>query len=299
MTLFDRYPPNPDALYAALRDGSHAIHVAVREHVDRLWTLFAMHADAPFLDQIARAPNFHSRFWEMYFTAYLVVAGHSPSCPKPGPDVRLTKDGGTVVFEATAPTPGDPALRDSVPPLDIDSGESSPCPDPRTILRYRQAFREKADTQYHNHLAEGLITGTDPYVIALNGGSMLDSRVDRNTGILASLFGLGAELAQLGPDGRVSEVFLSYYPITRKTSGGPVATDVFRTPNHSQISAVLFSGVDAANPLELTGQDFVFIHNPYAVNPVPTWCLPEIREWVASFAPNGDVRLELRPRSPT
>jgi len=203
-----------------------------------------------------------------------------------------------VWFEATAPSPGLFGAPDSVPEPDPARDETLPCPDPRTILRYRGAFREKADNQYDQHRAHGVVRPLDPYVIALNGGAMLDARVDGNRGILAALYGVGGDLLVFPSNGQPAHVVTCYMPAVRRTSGAPVATDVFLGNRYCHVTAVLFSGVSAGNPLSLTPNDFVLLQNPNAINPLPASCLPSIPEWIATGTPKEGLTVRKRMRAP-
>lgn len=296
MSLFSERRPPLDPLYAALRDGTHPIQTAIREFVDGLWPAFSSHADRSFGTKIALPGQFHSRYWELYFVSYLLSAGYAVSAPKPGPDAGIRCGGTTVWFEATAPGPGVDGAADSVPDPDPASDDALPCPDHRTILRYRGAFREKADNQYYRHRARRIIGPSDPYVIALNGGAMLDAKVDGNRGILAALYGVGGDLLVFPSNGQPAQVVTCYVPAVRRTSGAPVATNVFLGPCYSHVTAVLFSGISAGNPLSLTPNDFVLLQNPNAINPLPASCLPSIPEWIATGTPKEGLTVRKRMR---
>jgi hypothetical protein len=298
MSLFSERPPPLDPLYTALRDGTHPIQPAIREFIDGLWREFSPYADKSFQTEIARPGQFHSRYWEMYLVSYLLSAGYAVSAPKPGPDAGIRCGGAMVWFEATAPGPGVRGAADSVPELDLAYDDALPCPDPRTILRYRGAFREKADNQYFRHRAHGIVGALDPYVIALNGGTMLDSMVDGNRGILAALYGLGGDLLVFPSNGQPAYVVTGYRPAVRRTSGAPVATNVFLDARYGHVTAILFSGVSAGNPLSLTPNDFILLQNPNAINPLSASCLPSIPEWIATGTPGESLTVRKRARSP-
>lgn len=272
MSLFSDRPPPLDPLYAALRDGTHRIQAAIREFIDGLWRGFSPYADKSFETEIALPGQFHSRYWELYFVSYLLSAGYAVRAPKPGPDAGIWCGDATVWFEATAPGPGLCGAADSAPEPDLACDDDLPCPDPRTILRYRGAFSAKADTQYYRHRARGIIGPCDPYVIALNGGAMLDARLDRNRGILAALYGAGGDLLEFPSDGQPAHTVTCYAPTIQRRSGASVATNVFLDLRYSHVTAVLFSGINAGNPLSLTPNDFVLLQNPNAINPLPASC---------------------------
>jgi hypothetical protein len=298
MTLFCRYPTPADPLYVAFRDGTDPVHAAVRTFVDSLWDKFSSYADDTFEVEIAQPGKFHSRYWEMYFVSYLVSARYRVSAPKPGPDASIQVGDTTVWFEATAPSPGCAGRLDSVPEPDLTSDKDSLCPDQRTVLRYRTAIEAKAQGQYQMHRAGSIVGARDPYVIALNGGSMLDATVDRNRGILAALFGAGGDLVLLAPD-REPHVVTRYVPaVHKRASGSVVSTNIFLDPAYRHITAVLFSGVSAGNPLSLKASDFVLLQNPNALNPLPAACLSSIPEWTASGDPRDGLAIRKHARAP-
>jgi hypothetical protein len=57
-----------------------------------------------------------------------------------------------------------------------------------------------------------------------------------------------------------------FRPEVKKASGASVPTDLFLREEYSGISAILFSGVEAANRPDNMGGDFVFVHNFMARN---------------------------------
>lgn len=64
----------------------------------------------------------------------------------------------------------------------------------------------------------------------------------------------------------------SYYCLREsieKKSGKTVSTNVFLDLKHADISGVLYSSVDALNRPKVLGNDFIFVHNPLARNPLP------------------------------
>jgi hypothetical protein len=58
-------------------------------------------------------------------------------------------------------------------------------------------------------------------------------------------------------------------PDISKASGSFIRTDIFSNPHYENISAVLFSNVDAANSTEAVGYDFIAVHNPSTCKPLP------------------------------
>jgi hypothetical protein len=292
MPLFDQWPSQADPLFVALRDGTHPIQQNVRAHVEELWCTYRPYAERAF--PTAFAASVHSRYWEMFLTCQLLAAGELVATAATGPDIQLLGHPIPVWLEATAPGPGLPGLPDSVPEPELDSDRALPNPDRRLALRFSQAISEKALVQYPKHAAAGLVSASDPYVIALNGGGITDGRHDSDrTAILHVLFGMGGSLVVFGETGRIIETFHVYSPSAPRASGALVSTDLFLQPAFSHVSAVLFSSVDVANPGTLTGTDFLLAHNPNALVPLPSSALLGIRECQLSGAPQHGEKASL------
>ncbi|MHB1048036.1 MAG: hypothetical protein ACYC4P_18700 [Thermoanaerobaculia bacterium] len=167
-------------------------------------------------------------------------------------------------------------------------------------LRYTQALREKALRQYPKHVASGIVTATEPYVIALNGGGFTDGRDDHDrTAILHVLFGMGCGMVVFGRTG-ILDTFHTFAPTASRSSGASVSTALLLDPCYSSVSAVLFSSVDVANPCRLSGDDFLLIHNPMARVPLPPSVLLGVRECHLAGAPHVDERatISFRVRQP-
>jgi hypothetical protein len=60
-----------------------------------------------------------------------------------------------------------------------------------------------------------------------------------------------------------------YRPEIMRNSGTNVPTTSFLDPKYEAISAVLYSRAGVSQLPRRMGEDFIFIHNPLAKNPVP------------------------------
>ena len=143
-------------------------------------------------------------------------------------------------------------------------------PEDAIILRYRSALDAKL-RKYVKYVEKGIIPSTDPYVVAINGAAV------------HPIFGEGAPIPTIAKAvlglGQLQLVFsqdLDGEPARRienrqeiqKKSGSRVQTDVFLGEDYGGMSGVLFSRCDITTPLGRLGQDFVFVHNPGAINPL-------------------------------
>ncbi len=84
-----------------------------------------------------------------------------------------------------------------------------------------------------------------------------------------ALYGAGNQKMIL--DGNFEPIELTYEEKTviPKSSGKPVATDVYERKEFRCLSAVLWSAANAGNPPESLGDDFRIARNGKAVNSIP------------------------------
>jgi hypothetical protein len=64
-----------------------------------------------------------------------------------------------------------------------------------------------------------------------------------------------------------------------KDTGSEVRTDTFLHPDSRHVSAVLYSAADPLNRPAQIGADFVLVHNPHAIAPLPRGFLRCGREY--------------------
>lgn len=84
-----------------------------------------------------------------------------------------------------------------------------------------------------------------------------------------------------------TETSYQYRRAVERKKGAEIETDVFFQDRYRRLSAVLYSHVDAGNPARRLGDDFILIHNPRALVPVPDMTIRRGREyWVRE---SGDV----------
>ena len=76
-----------------------------------------------------------------------------------------------------------------------------------------------------------------------------------------------------------------------KSNGSEIATDIFLDEKYQGISAILYSCVDLCNRPDKLGQDYIFIHNPFAKNPVKEGLLGVGREATVSIDSEVDYSI--------
>jgi hypothetical protein len=101
-----------DAGYCNIRDAKDGPLKSARWHCEYLWQFFERHADKDFRSELRS--QFDQRYWEMYLTTSLILAGCQVTCPKPGPDVGIIYKGQRIWFEATSPNCGQPGKPDYI-----------------------------------------------------------------------------------------------------------------------------------------------------------------------------------------
>lgn len=276
MSVFRTNIKIEDPAYRNIRDGNHRMEIFGRELTEFLWLKFEPLSDLHFVEQLAI--DFDARFWEMDLTVGLIEQGHDVSCPKPGPDVCVGSVDGNLWFEAIAPQPGKGA--DKVP--EIVPGIAQDVPDEQIVLRYTSAIEEKF-RKYNEYVEKGIISKTEPYVIAINGCQLPSARADFDPPrIIRSVFPIGGQFVTFDrKTGGVVDSGFNFKAAVKKAKGADVSIDYFLQPKYAGISAILFSCSDCCNRVT-DGNDWIVIHNPLATNPLPPKLVSCHREYVAN-----------------
>jgi type I restriction enzyme S subunit len=276
-----------DAAFENLRQAQSDEANACREFTEQLWEKYHPYADANFLDEIRL--HFHSRFWEMYLTCALLQdgseRGYRVSCPKPGPDNLIEHEGKRIWIEAVTVTDGELGN-----PNSIDPGEPhSSVMDQRIILRYRTAIDEKR-RRYQDYRAKDIVGIADPYIVAVNGFGLSgmfkwDAEMPR---ILKAVFPMGTlEFVFERNTRKAVRLQHQYRPNIYKASGAAVSTELFISDEYCTVSGVIRSFANANMATHPLGVDFVMVHNPRAMNPMPQKLIKAEREYYAMPTENG------------
>lgn len=285
--------------------------VAIVDRLSACWREFEPFADNTFLSSFRLATadlgthntpgparedayrRFHRRWWEMDTAYSLLVQGielvprsqWDPAWNSAGPDLLAMMSGRRVWIECIAPDSGNGP--DSVPPLPAENDfEVRTVPVKGMQLRFLSAI-DKKRKQYQRHLQAGIISQDDAYVIALNAHAVSELvGVDGFPPWIArALYGLGD--LRVGLDfktGQVTNQLLEREPFVTKRNGEPISTDLFATGGAAEVSAVLYSSIDAwhyGTRLERIG---ILIPNITGRVQLPQRWLPAL--------PSCEVRLE-------
>ena len=261
MSIFRTDIKVEDPSYENLRDGTNPAEIAGKELTEALWEQFQPFSDVNFSEELAI--DFDARFWEMDLTVELLKQGLDVSCPKPGPDVCVTDKGQRLWFEAICPKAGSGA--DEVPSPMV--GGITKVPEDQIKLRYTSAIQEKF-TKYAKYCAKGIIGKDEPYVIAINSCQIPSARADFHPPrIVRTVFPIGGEVLKVNRGTGETTVSFEFSATVQKASGTEIDIQYFIDPKYSGISGILFSYSDCCNR-PASQNDWVFIHNPLASNPV-------------------------------
>lgn len=271
-------PKSSDALYVTIRDGDDERCEEARRFVELLWT-----STEPYLDRDFRAQaadRFETRFWEMYLAWSLLKNGvalhRRESRPAAaGPDLRTVPLGTWI--EAVLATRGEG--ENAVPDLSEAFGRM---PEEEMILRLRSALESKA-RKYADYRESGQVGDAEPYVVAVGVRRIplgqLDAPLPR---VVCAVLPYGHQEVRFELEsGRAVDVGYQYRPEIMNARNAPVRTDLFLDPAYGFISGVLYAGVDELNRPALPGPEFIFVHNPSAVAPLPRGFFPFGREYWA------------------
>ena len=259
------------AIYETLRDrGDHEQH----DWLQLLWSTFKPHCPevTHFLKDAMKNP--HQRWWEM-FLAWIFVEKKSQLHPvaQDGPDLAVGTKSGEVLVEAVAPLPGtgkDAAVRRYVT-------KNTYTLDRRAIrLRYGSVVYDKLK-QLRSRLTSNVVSESDPYIVAVSGSAIEDSDAHKGipeiTNILFGLEGSGLSIPIDG--GEPSPVALGEKTIRKHSSATDIDSGLFHIVEGDEfvykgISGVLFSSrrIVDCRPKHV-GDDFIFVPNPNATNPLP------------------------------
>jgi hypothetical protein len=246
--------------------------------------------------------GFRAHIWEAMLYGYFSELGFEfrrdkvRKAGQEGPDFGLLCNGMTIWVEAIVPAPeGIPA--EYLAPPKVGEFIVKTMPHKEILLRGTAALKEKRE-KFQRYVVNGIISATEPTVIAINGCRLCDFAIDDH-GIsqmplaVEATFPVGPIAVPISRDGRIDGEArrIPRYAI-ENANGAEVRTDSFLNPLYSNVSAVIGAVKwDMLKPLPLT-----VVHNPLARVVLPRQVLgaTENKEYVAD-----DLRDEylLRPLS--
>lgn len=245
--------------------------------------------------------KFWSRVSEALLAAHLRKVGIEPEpSHNGGPDFLLIRNGRKIWIEVICPEPT------GVPSdwLTFELGSGIDSPHEQILLRWTSAIKEKAekligslDGAIKGYIEKGIVTSGDAYVIAVNGRQLRNGPFPELFGISQFPFAVEAVFA-VGPyQIRINRDTLEqtsaghqHRPLISKPKGAPVPAYTFLDARFQPISAIWAVDVDGTSAVG-NSEPMSVIHNPNALNPIPTGYLPAHDEYVAT--PIGAEEFEL------
>lgn len=255
-----------------------------REFLEKHWEWYEQFADKDFSKK--RTARFHDRFWEMYLACTLKEFGkdlqEKPS--EKGPDICVMQVSpeSYIWVEAITANPGQGV--DKVPPMVSNNNITwFRIPEEQVILRYTFALDEKFK-KYHFYIKDGIVAPTAPYIIAVNGGKVPYAwdNGEEIPYIIQAVLPFGPQtLSIIWEKPEESTVGYSYRPEIIKKSKRGAPTNIFQRKVYEGISGIIFSRSEIFNIHRKMGNDFILVHNPLALNPIPWGWLKVGREYRA------------------
>lgn len=239
-----------------------------REFVESLWKEYREFADKDYAQKISF--EFHNRFWEMYLTCTLKSLGKNilPKIREEGPDIEIDNSGSHIWVEAVAASPGEGPNKVPTPKVNQLWFR---VPEEQIVLRYTTVVDTKFQ-KYSGYKERQIISGSDPYVIAVNGYKVplsWDSS-DELPFIVQAVLPFGLPAINTNWENLSQSSFgYAHRPEIFNVSGKGVQTNIFQSKEYEGISGILFSKVGIDNFRTRPGEDFIFIHNPLALNKLP------------------------------
>lgn len=260
-------------------------HAETRKFLETHWVWYERFSDKDFTKK--RKTRFHDRFGEMYLACTLNESGKElrEKSSEKGPDICVLRKSSDAYLWVEAITATAGQGPDKVPPM-VSSSEitSFSFPEERIILRYTFSIDEKFK-KYRHYVKEGMIVPTDPYIIAINGSKVPYAwdNGDEIPYIIQAVLPFGPQtLSKIWEKPEEMSVGYAYRPEIIKQSKGSVPTNIFQRKEYEGISGIIFSRSDIFNLHRKLGSDFIFIHNPLAINPIPFGWLKIGREYRAN-----------------
>lgn len=267
-----------DYLYNLIQDEICIKNKCAKYYVNKLWEVSCLYLGDDL--RSAAQDQFHQCFWEMYLVSVLLdlglplLAQSDRRCRGEGPDIQIGSNPSAWI-EAIAPTRGDG--QDAVPGHACDKVVE--VPDEQFKLRLTAAISEKF-RKYEKYTNKGIVSESEPFVIAINVGSIPYRHQELNVPrVVSVLYGIGSQVVHLDPS-TMQSVGSSYSQQShvQKNNGVQIPATFFQGQHSCGISGILYSTVDPWNRPTRLGSDFLFIHNKNARNPLPCGFLKVGRE---------------------
>lgn len=298
--LFDSDVPDADLGYRNIRAAKGETQKAIKDELEGLWAQYEPFADAQFPGNFARDPN--SRFWEMYLTVELLNAGKSirprtnvnKTDRDHGPDICIEEGNRRIWIEAICPETGTASNLDRVPDLVpiSEGGMATIAPRREVELRVSSAVFDKTK-QIRKYLEEGIVKSSDVCIIAISGANFVEQSFTSGIPVAATaVYPIGSRYAVFGAGGQ--EIVDSGYETSisiDRTNKLSIPRYAFLDDRFSSIAGLIWSRRSIGNFCWYEN-DFAFVHNIAAKNPLARAWAPWHEEYTASES-SGIVELKL------
>jgi hypothetical protein len=226
-----------------------------------------------FVDQFRR--DFPARSWELYILGWLARSGSTiERAPDKGPDFCATHPCiGRFWIECVVPTIGHGANRvwQRSPDVRVWNGP----PDEPIELRYTAAIQAKI-AKIAKYRAERIVATTEPVIIAMNQGAILDSDLNDVELPLAMkiLYGVGGTVMTVEIGTGATNIEVRHRTEIQNTSGAPVSTFIFGEQASEVVAGVLLARQNVFNLYWGRRRKLIMGHNPLAASSIPIGALP-------------------------
>ncbi len=247
-----------DIAYKNICLGKSKSQKNIKQFCESLWDKYKNYADSHFLSEIQK--HFYDRFWEMYLTVTFLEIGYSIESSDKGPDILINYKNNKIWIEAVNSSNG--IGLDIIPDVEFDAQQL--VPEDKIILRLRTSIEIKLKA-YERYACTSIIKVKEPYIIALNSAGLNFMTDDDIPYILKALLPIGDYVYNFKDE----IMKIEFRDRIIKEKGSEVFTNIFFNDRYKYISAIIYSNVSVHDFNADLGSDFILIHNPTAINPLP------------------------------
>ena len=140
-------------------------------------------------------------------------------------------------------------------------------------------------------MAKGIVAPDESVILAINSRGIPHAPSGAEMPfVVKALLPFGSLTVSIDRDSReIIDSFHQYQPTIEKKNKSTVSKESFLNPEFENFPAVIHSGVDCMNHPVHIGEDFLVLHNPAAVSPIPNRLFP----WARQLRYENDGLIEL------
>ena len=274
-----------EAVFAARGVSGSPLHLHLSPMIEAFVRSGA--ADENYLAELGSGDEgkFWSRVWEAMLYWRFSQLGWTVTGAGIGPDLRVETASGTVLVEATVPSP------DGLPEdwLVFQSGVVKSMPHEQMLLRWTSKLADKRK-KHVDDIEQARADPAAPFVIAINscrlGCTPHENGISQWPFAVEATFPIGPLAVPFDREtGASGEAYQSLRFSIAKRPGVEIPTGNFLDPDYACVSALIGCAAcyaDEATLAKFAGQPpFFIVHNPLAANPLPLGWLPNAIEYAA------------------